>query len=70
MNELEALGITDKTQPSAGIYDKRGKYAMGTKGKFSVDSLTEFVQDYLDDKLETYMKSEAVPQPNDGPVKV
>ena len=37
---------------------------------FSVDSLKDFVQDYLDEKLEFHIKSEPVPTDNTGPVKV
>jgi len=35
-----------------------------------VDSLRTFVQQYLDGELELYIKSEPVPEDNDGPVKV
>ncbi len=71
MGELEALGISGgKGQPSAGIYDMNGKYVMDATSKFSVDTLKAFVQSYLDGDLETYMKSEPVPESNDGPVKV
>ena len=66
-NEVEALGLTDK-EPTAGIYDDKGKYAMSKD--FSVDSLKEFVQDYLDGKLEPHIKSEPVPADNTGPVTV
>ena len=65
--ELEALGLSDK-EPTAGIYDSKGKYSMSKD--FSVDSLKEFVQDYLDEKLELHIKSEPVPTDNTGPVKV
>ena len=37
---------------------------------FSVDTLKEFVQDYLGGKLEPHIKSEPVPTDNTGPVKV
>ena len=67
--EVEALGLTDDGKtPSAGIYDRRGKYAM--EETFSVDNLRQFVNTYLDGGLEPYMKSEPIPEPNDGPVKV
>ncbi len=36
----------------------------------SVDNLREFVQQYTDGKLELYIKSEPVPEDNDGPVTV
>ena len=66
-HELEALGLSDK-KPAAGIYDKKGKYAMSEE--FSVSNLQKFVQDYVDGHLEPHIKSEPVPTPNDQPVKV
>ena len=65
--ELEALGLSDK-EPTAGTYDIKGKYSISKD--FSVDSLKDFVQDYLDEKLELHIKSEPVPTDNTGPVKV
>jgi len=38
--------------------------------KFSVDNLDKFVNEFKDDKLKPYIKSEEVPESNDGPVKV
>ncbi|CAH0562010.1 unnamed protein product [Brassicogethes aeneus] len=40
------------------------------KEEFSVESLTVFAKDVLDGKLEPYLKSEAIPDNNDVPVKV
>lgn len=37
---------------------------------FSVESLQSFVNDVLNDKLEPYLKSETIPESNDGPVVV
>ena len=37
---------------------------------FSMDNLEKFINDFLDDKLEPYLKSEPVPASNDEPVKV
>ena len=36
----------------------------------SVESFTKFLEDYFDGKIKPYVKSEAVPDSNDGPVKV
>lgn len=33
-------------------------------------ALDRFLQDYFDGKLKRYMKSEPIPENNDGPVKV
>jgi len=38
--------------------------------EFSMDNLEKFVNDFLDGKVEPYLKSEPVPEDNDGPVKV
>jgi len=37
---------------------------------FSVDGLKEFVTQFLNGELTPYLKSEPVPENNDGPVKV
>jgi len=47
---------------------KKMSYKMGEK--FSVDNLETFAKEFLDDKLEPYMKSEPIPDANDKPVKV
>lgn len=47
---------------------KNLKYSL--KEDFSVDNLLNFAQDLLDGKLEPYVKSEPVPEKNDGPVKI
>lgn len=40
------------------------------KDEFSVENLQKFATDLLAGSLEPYIKSEAVPEKNDGPVKV
>lgn len=40
------------------------------KDEFSVETLTKFIEDLLADKLEPYVKSEPIPESNDGPVTV
>lgn len=37
---------------------------------FSVDTFKAFLQEYFDGALKPYIKSEAVPESNDKPVKV
>lgn len=37
---------------------------------FSVDGLELFVNEFKDEKLKPYVKSEPIPEDNDGPVKV
>ena len=65
--EIEALGLAGK-KPTAGIYDNKGKYAMAED--FTVDNFKGFLQQYFNGELENYVKSEPVPEDNDGPVKV
>lgn len=36
----------------------------------SIDNLSAFAKDLIDGKLEPFIKSEPVPEKNDGPVKV
>ncbi|GLV37667.1 Endoplasmic reticulum p60 [Carabus blaptoides fortunei] len=40
------------------------------KDEFSMESFEEFLKNMKDGKLEPYLKSEAIPETNDGPVKV
>ncbi|XP_022914992.2 protein disulfide-isomerase A3 [Onthophagus taurus] len=47
---------------------KNQKFIM--KEEFSVDALEGFANDLLDGKLEPYLKSEEIPESNDGPVVV
>lgn len=67
-HEINALGLGERERPVVGIYDSKGKYAM--EENFNVDNLKQFVQQYYDGALEVYVKSEPVPEDNDGPVKV
>ncbi|CAK1602381.1 unnamed protein product [Parnassius mnemosyne] len=52
----------------AGRDSDGNKYVMSTE--FSIENLLAFTKDLLDGKLEPFIKSEAVPENNDGPVKV
>ncbi|XP_016958603.1 protein disulfide-isomerase A3 [Drosophila biarmipes] len=48
--------------------EKNLKYAL--KDEFSVENLQDFVEKLLANELEPYIKSEAIPESNDAPVKV
>ncbi|KAH8401434.1 hypothetical protein KR009_005448, partial [Drosophila setifemur] len=48
--------------------EKNLKYAL--KDEFSVENLQDFVEKLLGSELEPYIKSEAIPESNDAPVKV
>ncbi|CAB3256310.1 unnamed protein product [Arctia plantaginis] len=52
----------------AGRDAEDNKFVMSTE--FSIENLSTFTKDLLDGKLEAFVKSEAIPQQNDGPVKV
>lgn len=67
--ELEEFG-TDSTKeaPVVTARDKDNKkYVM--QEKFSVDNLKRFVEDFLAGNLTPFVKSEELPENNDGPVK-
>jgi protein disulfide-isomerase A1 len=67
----EFLGITPKDTNSVRII----KFAAGNLLKFKLDTVTEealtqFIQDWKNDKLTAYFKSENIPESNNEPVKV
>ncbi|XP_067667289.1 protein disulfide-isomerase A3-like isoform X1 [Haliotis asinina] len=69
--ELNENGIDDISgdKPFVCARDtKDRKFRM--EGDFSMESFEQFVRDVLDGKVEPYLKSEPVPEPNDEPVKV
>jgi len=69
--ELSDLGLTlSKDQVAVGIMDSSnaGKYRM--PGDFSADSVASFVKNFVEGKLKSYIKSEAVPADNSGPVAI
>ncbi|XP_017782857.1 PREDICTED: protein disulfide-isomerase A3 [Nicrophorus vespilloides] len=47
---------------------KNQKFVM--KDEFSMEALEQFIKDMLEEKLESYLKSEAIPESNAEPVKV
>ncbi|KAM8862023.1 protein disulfide-isomerase A3 [Synchiropus picturatus] len=72
-NELSEFGlVADSAElPLVAIRTAKGdKYVM--QEEFSRDgvALKNFLQSYFDGKLKRYLKSEPVPENNDGPVKV
>lgn len=68
--ELEEFGTdSSKEAPVITARDKDNKkYVM--QEKFSVESLKKFVEDFLAGNLTPFIKSEELPENNDGPVKV
>ncbi|XP_002740183.1 protein disulfide-isomerase A3-like [Saccoglossus kowalevskii] len=72
-HEVEANGLTDKSVdlPVVAIVTDEGhKYPMQADFTRDGKALEEFVNDYLDGKIEPYLKSEPIPESDDGPVKV
>ncbi|XP_063616437.1 protein disulfide-isomerase A3 [Cydia splendana] len=70
-HELNEYGIdfAKGDKPVVAGRDADGnKYIMSAE--FSIENLLQFTKDLLAGKLEPFIKSEAVPEPNDGPVKV
>lgn len=71
--ELDEYGLepdrSERDPVNVAARDADGKkYVL--KEKFSVDTLEQFVQDFLAGKLEPHLKSEEIPEDNSGPVKV
>ncbi|XP_037307800.1 protein disulfide-isomerase A3 [Pungitius pungitius] len=57
--------------PQVAIRTGKGdKYVMAEEFSRDGKALERFLQDYFDGTLKRYLKSEAVPENNDGPVKV
>lgn len=70
-HELNEYGIDfgKRDKPVVAGKDADGnKFVM--EKEFSIDNLAEFAKDLLAGNLEPFVKSEAVPENNDGPVKV
>ncbi|KAF7638195.1 Protein disulfide-isomerase [Meloidogyne graminicola] len=69
-NEIEQNGLADRKEsdrPLVAAITNDGKFPMNME--FSVENLNHFVDDLLSNKLEPYMKSEAVPA-EQGDLKV
>ncbi|OQR74426.1 protein disulfide-isomerase A3-like [Tropilaelaps mercedesae] len=67
--ELDEYNLKESDKPMIGIRNKeREKFRMDYN--FTVENLKKFVKDYFSKKLTPYLKSEDVPNSNDGPVKV
>jgi len=69
-HEADEFGLDVMTadKPLVGVKSDKGKFVM--KEAFSMDTFEQFLKDFEAGKVEPHLKSEAVPEPNDGPVKV
>lgn len=69
--EAEAFGVTGDEKEVVGLQDPvkqlNYKYPYDI---FNVENVKQFVDDYLAGKIKAHIKSEPVPETNDGPVKV
>ncbi|XP_018422420.1 PREDICTED: protein disulfide-isomerase A3 [Nanorana parkeri] len=72
-HEVTEFGLDSSSSdiPVVGIKTAKGeKFVMQEEFSRDGKALERFLQDYFDGKLKRYMKSEPIPQNNDGPVKV
>lgn len=71
-NQLSQMDINVNSEDlNVVIWDAAGhKYRMDPSITFSMEKLEMFVLQFLDNKVEPYLKSEAIPADNSGPVKV
>ncbi|XP_036399480.1 protein disulfide-isomerase A3 [Megalops cyprinoides] len=72
-HDVSELGLDASSGevPVVGIRTAKGdKYVMQEEFSRDGKALERFLQDYFDGKLKRYLKSEPIPENNDGPVKV
>ncbi|XP_065268299.1 protein disulfide-isomerase A3 [Emys orbicularis] len=72
-HELSEFGLDSSTGevPVVAIRTAKGeKYVMQEEFSRDGKALERFLQDYFDGNLKKYLKSEPIPENNDGPVKV
>lgn len=72
-SDVSEFGLDDRSSdlPLVAIRTSKGdKYVMTEEFSADGKALERFLQDYFDGKLKRYLKSEPIPENNDGPVKV
>jgi len=72
-HEVSEFGLDSSSSeiPVVAIRTAKGdKYAMSEEFTRDGAALERFLEDYFDGKLKKYLKSEPIPENNDGPVKV
>ncbi|XP_078539409.1 protein disulfide-isomerase A3 [Lissotriton helveticus] len=72
-HEVSEFGLDGSSGelPVVGIKNAKGeKYVMQEEFSRDGKALERFLQDYFDGNLKRYLKSEPIPESNDGPVKV
>uniref|UniRef100_A0A673ACJ1 Protein disulfide-isomerase n=1 Tax=Sphaeramia orbicularis TaxID=375764 RepID=A0A673ACJ1_9TELE len=73
MHDVSEFGLDGSSGelPLVAIRTAKGdKYVMSEEFSRDGKALERFLQDYFDGKLKRYLKSEPIPENNDGPVKV
>lgn len=68
--EVEDFGLTTKGDKPVVSAKNEANQKFNMKEEFSVENFENFVKSFLDGTLEPHLKSEEVPENNDGPVKV
>jgi len=68
-NHAKSMGLTGKL-PGAIIDAQPKKFLFSDDDEFTVDNLKAFVQGWKNGELEPHLKSESIPESNDGPVFV
>lgn len=68
--EMDDYGLTAHgNKPAVAVRNQNSEKFRMTE-EFSVENLEKFLEDYVAGKVKAHLKSEPVPESNDGPVKV
>jgi len=68
--EFAELNFPPEAKIGVAVLSSTGKYRADSITELKVDALKAFARDFLDGKVEKYLKSEPIPEMNDEPVRV
>ncbi|XP_035211283.1 protein disulfide-isomerase A3-like, partial [Stegodyphus dumicola] len=68
--EVEDYGLSPKGDKPIIAARNEANQKFNMKEEFSIENFEEFVKKFLDGSLEPHLKSEPLPEKNDGPVKI
>jgi len=68
--EVEDYGLKPKGDKPVVAAKNAANQKFNMKEEFSIENFEDFVKKFLDGSLEPHLKSEPLPEKNDGPVKV
>lgn len=68
--EVEDYGLSSKGDKPVVAAKNAADQKFNMKDEFSIENFETFVKNFLDGSLEPHLKSEPLPEKNDGPVKV